>query len=204
MRAKTALTSFLAVAALGVLAGMAAAQDATVEIHTWGGQSLTISQPSFEVFYTIVSRTSQQVESGGGQVGTFGGMQQLGLGLLARQTADPSLITLNRLFGTQAPDTIQGHRQASEITVYREGIAIKIPVDSISSLTFTRQQVIDSPLPPYLAPTHTRSMVVVVLADGTRVDADDANLGTLIVRGLSSAGRVDIPWRDIQTLVFQR
>jgi len=204
MRAKIALSSFLEMVAVAGMVGMAAAQEISAELHTWSGQSLTISQPSFEVFYTIVSRTTQGTEPGGGGVTSFGGMAQLGLGLLARQSADPSLITLNRLFGSQAPDTIQGHRQASEITLYRSGVEIKIPIDSIASLTFTRQPVVDSPLPPYLAAKHVRSMATAILTDGTRVDADDANLGTLIVRGTSLAGRIDIPWTDIQTLAFKR
>jgi hypothetical protein len=44
----------------------------------------------------------------------------------------------------------------------------------------------------------------IVLADGTRVEADYVNLGTLIVRGMTPAGRVDIPWRNIQTVEFRR
>lgn len=34
----------------------ASAQDVTAEVRTWSGQSLRLSQPSLEVFYTIVPK----------------------------------------------------------------------------------------------------------------------------------------------------
>lgn len=203
MSLKTVL-SLLVTTALAGLAGAAAAQDVTADVRTWSGQSWRIAQPSLEVFYTIVSRAQEGSGGGGGGVAQVAGMTQLGLGLLGRQTVDPSLITMNRLFGSQAPDTIQGHRQASEITLYREGVATQIPVASIATLTFTRQAVQDSSLPPYVADTHVRSGATAVLADGTRVEADYVNLGTMIVRGMTPAGRVDIPWQNVQTLEFRR
>jgi len=204
MNLKTTLSLFLA-AALATSAGSAAAQDVTAAVRTWSGQSWQIAQPSLEVFYTIVSR-SQEATSGGGStsIGQVSGMSNLGLGLLGRQTADPSLITLNRLFGSQAPDTIQGHRQAQEITVYRGGVATQIAVASIATLAFARQPVQDSSLPPYIANTHVRSTAIVLLTDGTRVEADYVNLGGMLLRGTMSGGRIDIPWQDIQTVEFRR
>jgi hypothetical protein len=204
MNLKTTLSLFLA-AALATSAGSAAAQDVTAAVRTWSGQSWQIAQPSLEVFYTIVSR-SQEATSGGGSssVGQVSGMSNLGLGLLGRQTADPSLITLNRLFGSQAPDTIQGHRQAQEITVYRGGVATQIAVANIATLAFARQPVQDSSLPPYIANTHVRSTATVLLTDGTRVEADYVNLGGMLLRGTTPGGRIDIPWQDIQTVEFRR
>jgi hypothetical protein len=204
MNLKTTLSLFLA-AALATSASSAAAQDVTAAVRTWSGESWQIAQPSLEVFYTIVSR-SQEPTSGGGStsVGQVSGMSNLGLGLLGRQTADPSLITLNRLFGSQAPDTIQGHRQAQEITVYRGGVATQIAVASIATLAFARQPVQDSSLPPYIANTHVRSAATVLLTDGTRVEADYVNLGGMLLRGTIPGGRIDIPWQDIQTVEFRR
>ena len=204
MNLKTTL-SLLLTAALATSASSAAAQDVTAAVLTWSGESWQIAQPSLEVFYTIVSR-SQEATSGGGStsVGQVSGMSNLGLGLLGRQTADPSLITLNRLFGSQAPDTIQGHRQAQEITVYRGGVATQIAVASIAMLAFARQPVQDSSLPPYIANTHVRSAATVLLTDGTRVEADYVNLGGMLLRGTTPGGRIDIPWQDIQTVEFRR
>ena len=206
MTRKTALSLLLA-ATLAGSAGSAAAQDVTAAVRTWSGQSWQVTQPSLEVFYTIVSKTTQEGAAGGGtgtSVGQFGSMATLGLGGLGRQYVDPSLFTLNRLFGSQAPDTIQGHRQAQEITVYRGGVATQIALSSIESLAFAREPVQDSSLPPYFAHTHVRSAATVLLTDGTRVDADYVNLGGMLLRGMIPGGRVDIPWQDIQTLEFRR
>src|SRR5260370_7456359 len=84
-------------------------------------------------------------------------MTSLGLGVLGRQAVDPTLFTLNRLFGSQAPDTIQGHRQAQEITVYRGGVGTQVPLASIASLAFARQPVQDTSLPPSIPSTPSRS-----------------------------------------------
>ncbi len=203
MNLKTTL-SFLVAAALASSAGSAAAQEVTATVRTWSGQSWQIAQPSLEVFYTIVSKSQESTGGGGTAVGQLGGMTSLGLGILGRQAVDPDLFTLNRLFGSQAPDTIQGHRQAQEITVYRGGVATQIAVASIATLAFARQPVQDSSLPPYLADTHVRSSATVLLTDGTRMEADYVNLGGLLLRGTMPGGRIDIPWQDIQTVEFRR
>lgn len=197
--------SLLLAAVLASSAGSAAAQDVTAAVRTWSGQSWQIAQPSLEVFYTIVSKSQESTGGGGGAgVAQVSGMSNLGLGVLGRQAVDPSLITLNRLFGSQAPDTIQGHRQADEITVYRGGVATQIAVASISTLTFARQPVQNSSLPPYIADAHVRSTATVLLTDGTRVEADYVNLGGMLLRGTIPGGRIDIPWQDIQTVEFRR
>jgi hypothetical protein len=197
--------SLLLAAALAGPAGSAAAQEVTAAVRTWSGLSWQVTQPSLEVFYTIVSKAQESAGGGAGtSVGQFGSMATLGLGGIGRQYVDPSLFTLNRLFGSQAPDTIQGHRQAEEITVYRGGVATQIAVSSIASLAFAREPIQDSSLPPYFAHTHVRSAATVLLTDGTRVDADYVNLGGMLLRGTIPGGRVDIPWQDIQTLEFRR
>ena len=203
MNLKTTL-SFLLAAALAGSAGSAAAQDVTAAVRTWTGESWQLAQPSLEVFYTIVSKPQEASSGGGTGVGQIGGMTTLGLGVLGRQAVDPSLFTLNRLFGSQAPDTIQGHRQAQEITVYRGGAATQIAVASIATLTFARQPVQESSLPPYIASTHVRSSASVLLTDGTRVEGDYVNLGGMLLRGTIPGGRIDIPWQDIQTVEFRR
>lgn len=204
MKLTTTLSLLLATALTGV-AGTAAAQDVTATVRTWSGQSLQIAQPSLEVFYTIVSKSQEGSGPGGSaSIGQVSPGASLGLGILARQAVDPSLITLNRLFGSQAPDTIQGHRQAQEITVYQGGVATQIAVASIATLAFARRPVQASSLPPYIADTHVRSSATVLLTDGTRVEADYVNLGGMLLRGTVPGGRVDVPWQDIQTVEFRR
>lgn len=136
-----------------------------------------------------------------GRITTF---TDLSLRGITPEAVDPSLATMSRLFGRSAPDTIQGHRQGQEITVYRGGVATQIPLASIASLTFTRQPVQDSSLPPYVAASHVRHAASVALVDGTRIDADYVNLGTAILRGATPDGRVDIPWQDIEVIRFAR
>jgi hypothetical protein len=202
-----AIIAILTLAGLAALALPAQAQDITADVKTWSGQSWRLSQPSLEVFYTIVSKEDQGDQ--GGARGSAGmdkvtSFNSLSLGSLGRESVDPSLVTLNRLFGKAAPETIQGHRQGQEITAYRGGVATQIPLGNISSITFKRQPVLDSSLPPYVAATHIRYAADIALADGTRIDADYVNLGTAILRGTTPDGRIDIPWQDIEVLRFAR
>jgi hypothetical protein len=202
-----AIIAILTLAGLAALALPAQAQDITADVKTWSGQSWRLSQPSLEVFYTIVSTQDLGDQRGSGgsaamdKVTTF---NSLSLGGLGRQSVDPSVMTLSRLFGKAAPDTVQGHRQGQEITAYRGGVATQIPLGNISSITFKRQPVLDSSLPPYVAATHIRYAADIALADGTRIDADYVNLGTAILRGTTPDGRIDIPWQDIEVLRFAR
>ena len=200
-----AIIAILALAGLAALALPARAQDITADVKTWSGQSWRLSQPSLEVFYTIVSKPQDQGAQGGSaamdKVTTF---NNLTLGGLSRESVDPSLMTLNRFFGKAAPETIQGHRQGQDIMAYRGGVATQIPLGNISSITFKRQPVRDSSLPPYVAATHIRYAADIALADGTRIDADYVNLGTAILRGTTPDGRMDIPWQDIEVLRFAR
>lgn len=183
----------------------ASAQETTADVKTWAGQSWRLSQPSLEVFYSIVSRSREGSGETGSEVGKATNFTSLTLGGgLSRESADPSVATLNRFFGKDSPDTIQGHRQAHEITAYRGGVATQIPLGSISSITFKRQPVLDSSLPPYVAATHVRYGADIALADGGRIAADYINLGSAIIRGASVDGRVDIPWQDIEVLSFTR
>ena len=57
------LIAALTLAVAAAAASPAVAQDVTAEVRTWSGQSLQLSQPSLEVFYTIVPTE----ESAGGQ-----------------------------------------------------------------------------------------------------------------------------------------
>jgi hypothetical protein len=183
----------------------APAQDVTADVRTWTGQSWRLSQPSLEVFYTIVSKPQEGAgEQGSGTDKVTTSFTNLTLGSLGRESVDPSLMTLNRFFGKSAPETIQGHRQAQEIAAYREGVATQVLLGNIASITFKRQPVRDSSLPPYVAATHVRYGADIVLADGGRIAADYVNLGATILRGVSVDGRIDIPWQDIEVLSFTR
>ncbi len=199
-----ALITILALIWVAALPLPAPAQDITADVKTWSGQSWRLSQPSLEVFYTIVSKPREESAAGGssGEIDKVTSVNSMTLGSISRESVDPSLMTLNRFFGKAAPETIQGHRQGQEITAYRGGVATQIPLGNISSITFKRQPVRDSSLPPYVAATHIRYAADIALADGGRIDADYVNLGTAILRGNTPDGRMDIPWQDIEVLRF--
>jgi hypothetical protein len=166
-----------------------AAQEPVAEVRTWSGQTLRLSQPSLEVFYTILVKGEEAAAPEPAAPGTsamlFGSPTALA-GMLDKK-----------------PEPLSGQRQAESVTLKRGAVEQRIPLASVASLTFARQPV-DSTLPPHLAATHFRYAATAVLLDGTTVEADYVNLGTTILRGTVSDGRVEIPWYEIETLRFVR
>ena len=202
------LIGSLALAVAAAAASPAAAQDVTAEVRTWSGQSLQLSQPSLEVFYTIVPKEDgpggQQYPgaAAGGAPGAMG--SGTSTGSLVGSEISGSIRNLSRLFRDKGPEPLQGNRQAVTVTLTQAGVERRIPLDAIKDLAFTRTQVADSTLPPYVAPTHFRYAASALLTDGSRVDGDYVNLGTATLRGLTSQGRVEIPWQDIEVVRFSR
>jgi len=192
------LIGWLALAALVAAALPAAAQDVTAEVRTWSGQSLRLSQPSLEVFYTIVPKE----EGPGGAPGSMG--SGVSSGSLIGTEMRGSVQNLSRLFGGGGAQPLQGNRQAETVSIRQAGVERRIPLETIKALAFKREHVSNSTLPPYVAPTHFRYAASVLLNDGSRVDGDYVNLGTVILRGLTPEGRVDIPWQDIEVVRFSR
>ena len=196
----------LAVAAAAV--SPAAAQDVTAEVRTWSGQSVQLSQPSLEVFYTILPKTEEgggggySGASAGGAPGTMGSGS--GSGSQIGTEISGSIRSLSKLFKDKGPEPLQGNRQILTVSLTQAGVERRIPLDAIKDLAFTRTQVADSTLPPYVVPTHFRYAASALLTDGSRVDGDYVNLGTATLRGLTSQGRVEIPWQDIEVVRFSR
>ena len=198
------LIGSLAVALLALSFLPAAAQDVTADVRTWNGQSVRLSQPSLEVFYTIVPKdeAGSQVPGGSGAPGSMGGGASSGS--LISTEVKGSLQSLTRLFSGGGPEPLHGNRQAQTVSIRQGGVDRRIPVEAIKDLAFRREQVGNSTLPPYVAPTHFRYAASVVLNDGSRVDGDYVNLGTVVLRGQTPEGRVDIPWQDIEVVRFSR
>jgi hypothetical protein len=206
------LIGLLALAVTAAAASPAAAQDVTAEVRTWSGQSLQLSQPSFEVFYTIVPR--EEGPGGGGGGGGYPGAAAGGSpGAMGSGTSTGSLVgteisgsirNLSRLFRDKGPEPLQGNRQAVTVSLTQAGVERRIPLEAIKDLAFRRVQVSDSTLPPYVAPTHFRYAASAVLTDGSRIDGDYVNLGSAMLRGLTPQGRVEVPWQDIEVVRFSR
>ena len=197
----------IGVAIVTGLAGVtvpALAQDVTAEVRTWGGQAWRLSQPSFEVFYTLLPKQEEGGPSTTPPGMTPPGMSGVSTGSLIGTEVRGSVRSLQRLFGQGGPEPMQGHRQSESVTLYQDGIARQIPLSSIATLAFKRDAVADSTLPPYVAPSHFRYSVSALLADGSKVDGDYVNWGTAMLRGGTAEGRVDIPWQDIEVVRFSR
>ncbi|HEY4719454.1 MAG TPA: hypothetical protein VIH84_02625 [Candidatus Methylomirabilis sp.] len=178
-----------ALAGLTGTATIATAQDVIAEVRTWTGESWRLSQPSLEIFYTIMPTVPEEEAAPAGPPAQ------------AIQMAGP-VASLKAAF-EKKPEPQQGHRQTDAVTLSRHGVETQIPLSNIRTLQFVRQPVQQSPLPPYVAPTHFRYSAVAELVDGSRVEGDYVNLGTVVLRGLTPKGRVDIPWYEVENVRFE-
>jgi hypothetical protein len=183
----------------------ALAQDVIADVRSWDGRTWRITSPAFEVFYTVVPPPVQGTVGAPTLSGGAGASQQGGTTSTTIQF-DP-YFTRRPQEGyalAQGPSLKQGTRQQTALTLVNNGISTGVPIASIATLTFARQQVSNSGLPPHLAPDEFRHGATVVLTDGSRVTGDYVNLGTAVLRGATPHGTVDIPWQQIETVRFQR
>jgi len=179
----------IGLAAVAIAVAPVAAQEPVAEVRTWSGETLRLSQPSLEVFYTIPVKGEDAPSSDA-----------------AASTAPPMLFgSASSLAGAleKKPEPLSGQRQAESVTLQKGAVERRIPLLSVASLVFARYPVV-SALPAHLAATHFRYAATAVLLDGTTVEADYVNLGTTILRGTASDARVEIPWHEIETLRFVR
>jgi len=175
------------------------AQETTAEVRTWGGQSMVLTAPWVEVFYTVPKGGEETPSPTGGMpvapTGTTGGTQPEIRG---------SFQSLQRTFQQEgAAQTLRGQRETSVLTLSRDGVEVKVPVERLATLTIARQPA-GSSLPPYISPTHQRYAATAVLTDGSRIEADYLNFGTAVLRGMTPQGRVDVPFEQIESIRFTR
>jgi hypothetical protein len=214
------LAGFVLVAAL---AQPALGQEVTAEVRTWEGQVLTLSSPTFEVFYTVVVPRQRgegaapgaapgvvEVGAAGPTNGAGGAVPGYGpaVGIAVRGPRAGGEI------GSQGPEwqedcclpleALQGRRQLHVLTLMRGATEMRVPLSEVAALVFSRRRVVGSPLPAWEAPSHFHHAATAVLNDGSQVQADYVNLGTSILRGTSVQGTVDVPWGEIETVRFRR
>jgi hypothetical protein len=194
MRTVTLATWLLVLVALS---SGAAAQEITAEVRTWGGESLALTRPSVEVFYTVLPKEGE--EPGAAPPGAL----QPANGGLARANITGSFGAMKKAFEA-GPEPLRAQRETSVLTLSRAGVEIRVPVERIATLTLMRQRVAGSGLPPYVAPTHYRYVATATLTDGSRIEADYLNFGTAVLRGMTPQGRVDIPFDEIESIRFSR
>ena len=185
------LRLIIGLASVVIAVATVAAQEPVAEVRTWSGETLRLSQPSLEVFYTILVNGKEA-----GPPPSDTGASAAPPMLFGSATSLASALE-------KKPDPLSGQRQAEAVTLQKGGVERRINLLSVASLVFARQPVVSS-LPPYVAATHFRYAATAVLVDGTTVEGDYVNLGTTILRGTTADGRVEVPWHEIETLRFVR
>lgn len=199
-------------ALVAALAQPAAGQGVVAEVRTWDGQQLSLSEPTFEVFYTIVL-PDKQPDAGAAPAAAAGGaMAPVSVSVIGAGGGGPAYGIGGR--GTMqasvggllpaGPDAIQGRRQQEWLTLVREGVETRVPLSEVAAVVFSRQSLVASPLPPWVAPQAFRHAATAVLNDGSQLQGDYVNLGTSVLRGTSGLAVVDVPWTQIETLRFRR
>lgn len=204
------------------------AQQVTAEVRTWTGQSFTVSDPTFEIFYTIMPSVTVALGGAGGYAGAAPGAvpgaapggvptgmipsgrgdlgqpsTNIGIGSVGFQAGTAALAASGTLL-PEGQASKQGRRQQETIRLTRQGVDVHVPVTNLASLIFTRNLVQRSSLPPYAALTHFHHGATAVLVDGSQIQADYVNLGTGILRGATPQGTIDIPWDEIEVIRFRR
>ena len=189
---RKALQIAIGLAVLAATVAPVRAQTVTAEVRTFAGQTYRLADASLEVLYTIVV---PKKDEGG-----------------PSETAPATGARTPMLFGSAAaigrfldkgPDPLLGHRQSETITLRKDGVEMRVPLAELSALSLTRERI-RSGLPPHVAPEHYRYAATALLHDGSRLEGDYVNLGTMFVRGRTAQGRIDIPWEQIETVRFTR
>jgi hypothetical protein len=199
--------AFLVLLLLGVPAAEVFAQDIGAEVRTWSGRSLRLTQASFEIRYTIVPAKGAGGAAPGGApggptAGVYAGPLVTGMG--GGTSGSIGSLQGFEQFTSQSAEPIQGRRPVDYLNVYQDGVTHHLAVGQIESIAFRRQPVVDSTLPPYVAPEHVLSSAMVTFTDGSTLDGDYVNPGTMLLRGTTPEGRVEIPWQEIETVRFSR
>ncbi|MBI3827458.1 MAG: hypothetical protein HY294_15805 [Candidatus Rokubacteria bacterium] len=185
------------------LAAPVVAQDRVAEVKTWDGRTWRLSQPTFEVFYTIMAPGAPALD-GGGPAAPSGGGPMIIPQTMGAQRGFGTLQAEAQALERRGVDSTQGRRARNTLTVSRAGVETQVPVERIASLVLSRAPVTINRLPPHVARAHFRYAARIVLIDGAVVDADAVSLGTTILRGTAAEGRVDVPWEAIESVRFTR
>src|SRR5262249_31836353 len=107
-------------------------------------------------------------------------------------------------FQQDGPQKPSAQRETSVLTLSRDGVDVKVPVERLATLTIARRPAAGSSLPPYVSPTHQRYGATAGLTGGSRIEADYLNFGTAVLRGMTPQGRVDVPFELIESIRFTR
>ena len=195
------VTAVAAAAVVMLLAGSAVGQETSATIRTYPGASYKVADPFLEVFYTIGEPKGMEgsaYQASAAQ--SFGTMINItppgGTAPGGDQTAPAGAGEEKKL--------LRGHSRANDITLSKQGVETRVAWDKIRAMRFERTPVtVDGlRLPPYIS--HYKYSASVTLTSGDKVEGGAANLGGTIVRGTGPSGRVEIPWEEVESIVFDR
>jgi hypothetical protein len=184
-------------------ASVAVAQDVAADVRTWTGQALRLGSPTLDVFYTVLPPAPPGEVAAPG-LSSRAGTSQAGTVTTTMTVQQSAVRPPEGYAAPQTGDSKQGRRAQNVITVTRGGVDVRVPLTSVTAITFARAPLTKSLLPPYAGADHYRYAATLDLTDGSQVAGDYVNLGTTVLRGTTPQGTVEIPWQDIQTLRFQR
>jgi hypothetical protein len=193
-------TAMLVVAAVSPVV----AQETTAEVKTWGGQSVVLAGPWVDVFFNALPWPLGGEPAGVPPVGGPAPAMTTGGAGGTQPEIRGSFQSLRHAFQQEGPQALRGQRETSVLTLSRDGLEVKVPLERLAMLTIARQPVAASSLPPYISPTHQRYGATAILTDGSRIDADYFNFGTAVLRGMTPQGRVDVPFEQIESIRFSR
>jgi hypothetical protein len=189
-----------AVAAFVLLGGSALAQESTATVRTYHGAAYRIFDPSLELFYTIGEPKGME----GGATQEAGQRFGSTINISTSGGASPGGDQPVAAGAGEAPKLLRGHSTANSITLSSLDVTTVIPWDQIRTLRFERQPVPPGGIrfPSYIP--HYKYSASVALTSGEKVEAGSVNLGGAIVRGTGPTGRVEIPWQEVEYIVFDR
>jgi hypothetical protein len=193
------ITAVTTVVVVVLLVGSAPGQDINGTIRTYQGVSYNLTDLSLEVFYTI-----GEPKSIGHNPSQITGLQSAPMVNITNVSGGPSGGEQPGGGGAAEERLLRGHSQATNFTVWRQGVETRIAWDQVRAVRFARNPVtvVGLRMPPYI-PDY-RYSASVVLITGEHVEADYVNLGGTIVRGTVSTGRVEFPWGEVESIIFER
>ncbi len=216
MRARPRRVAMLAAMAVAATSCPAAAETRSVDVRTHSGLTLRINEALLTAAYTILPRPLYNQT--GGQLGATPGQEApppprppapngaagAAFGILFTSAAIGGSRNGNgQLRPDDMPDPMLAERVIDALTIARGDVEVRIPVEQLATLTIVRIPIA-SPLPSYVAGSHVRHAASAVLRDGSRIDGDYLSTGTIVLRGTTAAGRVQIPLEDVESLEFVR
>ncbi len=183
---------------VGVLAvvGSSWAEDFSASIRTYTGETYRITGAAFGVQYTIGTIKEKKAEAPGAVTSTI----SLTTTAPAPGGPDTGSGGAGGPQGNEPPEVHGGQADLRALPISVHGAEMQIPWNQIRSIDLRRSLLERSALPPYV-PAY-RYAATVRLVSGDEIAADSVNLGGAVLRGETAAGRVRVPWHQVEYIAF--